>query len=158
MRALLDVNVLIALIDRAHTHHTIVAAWFANNAGMGWASTAITQNGLVRIVSSSAYKSPKPIWQLLTALQKMISHPSHQQWSEDISIANSSIFDQTKITSPRQITDIYLLGMAVKQRGRFVTLDNSIATNAVLNFKPANLVDLLKGGLNSPGFSGDSNS
>ena len=54
-RALLDVNVLIALIDEAHTDHQRVHAWAAEGLAHGWASSAITQNGFIRILSQPAY-------------------------------------------------------------------------------------------------------
>ena len=46
MRALLDVNVLIALLDADHSLHA-ATRWFAANAKEGWASCPITQNGCV---------------------------------------------------------------------------------------------------------------
>ena len=49
MRYLLDVNVLIALIDTAHIHHEIAHEWFAKRGE--WATCAITENGLLRIVA-----------------------------------------------------------------------------------------------------------
>lgn len=50
-RALLDVNVLIALLDEAHIHHMLAAAWLERELQHGWASCPITQNGCVRIMS-----------------------------------------------------------------------------------------------------------
>lgn len=51
MRALLDVNVLIALPDSDHASHVAATEWFGRNARAGWASCAITQNGCVRVMS-----------------------------------------------------------------------------------------------------------
>ena len=51
MRALLDVNVLIALLDAGHASHSAALRWFSANAAAGWASCPITQNGCVRILS-----------------------------------------------------------------------------------------------------------
>ena len=45
MRALLDVNVLIALFDADHISHRAAVGWFSVNAINGWASSPITQNG-----------------------------------------------------------------------------------------------------------------
>ncbi|HKC25464.1 MAG TPA: VapC toxin family PIN domain ribonuclease, partial [Thermoanaerobaculia bacterium] len=45
MIALLDVNLLIALFDAAHVHHTPAQAWLARNRSLGWATCPITQNG-----------------------------------------------------------------------------------------------------------------
>ena len=45
MRALLDVNVLIALLDSSHERHDIARRWLEENIQHGWATCAITQNG-----------------------------------------------------------------------------------------------------------------
>ena len=55
MQALLDVNVLIALLDENHTHHATVSDWFADHIEHGWASCPLTQHGYVRIVSQPRY-------------------------------------------------------------------------------------------------------
>ena len=55
MRALLDVNVLIALLDAAHVHHRLATAWLARELKFGWASCPITQLGCIRIMSQPAY-------------------------------------------------------------------------------------------------------
>ena len=62
MRALLDVNVLIALHDRDHVHHERAALWFETNIEHGWASCPLTQNGCLRIMSQAQYSSPWPAW------------------------------------------------------------------------------------------------
>ena len=60
MRALLDVNVLIALLDQAHPHHDTALTWLRANIRHGWASCPITQNGVVRIMSQPGYPTPRP--------------------------------------------------------------------------------------------------
>ena len=55
MRALLDVNVLIALLDQAHPHHETALSWLKANIKHGWASCPITQNGCIRIMSQASY-------------------------------------------------------------------------------------------------------
>ncbi|TLZ12344.1 MAG: hypothetical protein E6K34_17875 [Gammaproteobacteria bacterium] len=61
MRALLDVNVLIALLDSDHTLHGTAMSWFAKHAREGWASCPITQNGCVRIMSNPSYPNALPV-------------------------------------------------------------------------------------------------
>jgi len=48
MRALLDVNVLVALLDADHVHHLAAREWLAREGHAGWASCPITQNGCLR--------------------------------------------------------------------------------------------------------------
>jgi hypothetical protein len=61
MRALLDVNVLIPLLDSDHSPHARATQWFARHARSGWASCPITQNGCVRIMSHSGYPNALPV-------------------------------------------------------------------------------------------------
>ena len=61
MRALLDINVLIALLDSDHSLHQRAREWFSRNAVTGWTSCPITQNGCVRIVASAGYPNPLPV-------------------------------------------------------------------------------------------------
>ena len=65
MRALLDVNVLIALLDQAHPHHVTAFAWLRANIKHGWASCPITQNGCIRIMSQAAYPGARPAAQII---------------------------------------------------------------------------------------------
>ena len=51
MRALLDANVLIALLDAAHRHHRQATAWLQREIGAGWVYCPRTQNGRIRILS-----------------------------------------------------------------------------------------------------------
>ena len=55
MRALLDVNVLIALLDGSHIYNRLVTDWLERNIDAGWASSPITQNGCIRILSQPNY-------------------------------------------------------------------------------------------------------
>lgn len=55
--ALLDVNVLIALLDNKHKHHALATSWLFEwlIAGNCWASCPITQNGCMRILSLNLF-------------------------------------------------------------------------------------------------------
>src|SRR5262249_18097872 len=59
-RALLDINVLLALLDSDHVDHQLARDWINAEIQHGWASCAITQNGFVRIISQPRYPSPVP--------------------------------------------------------------------------------------------------
>jgi len=60
MRALLDVNVLIALLDRDHIHHPVASDWLLANIHTGWASCPLTQNGCIRIMAQPGYPNALP--------------------------------------------------------------------------------------------------
>lgn len=142
MRALLDVNVLIALHDQQHVHHQISALWFRQHAARGWASCPLTQNGAVRVMSQPAYPQPAPLAALLAMFGRSFADPSHAFWPDDISLADGTVFDSQRIHGHRQVTDIYLLGLAVAHGGSFVTLDARIPLSAVHGAEPDHLIEL----------------
>jgi uncharacterized protein len=131
MRALLDVNVLIALLDGDHSMHSRATQWFAAEAVRGWASCPITQNGCLRIMSHSGYPNSLPVKAIIERLGEASSGPLHEFWPDEISMLDPMIVDAARIHGPRQITDVYLLALAVRRGGRFVTFDESIAVEAV---------------------------
>ena len=142
MRALLDVNVLIALLDADHSLHAHAAEWFARNIRSGWASCPITQNGCVRIMSHPSYPNPLPVSAVVERLSEAVSTPAHEFWSDDVSLLDSKIADVGRIHGPRQLTDVYLLALAVKHDGRFVTFDKSVPLQAVKDAKRTNMLVL----------------
>ncbi|WP_197458413.1 hypothetical protein [Brevundimonas sp. GW460-12-10-14-LB2] len=86
MIALLDVSVLIALIDPAHTEHLTAHAWFAREHQAGWATCPLTENGALRILSNPKYpNSPGAPAQVLPALHSLLSQPGHAFWPDGIS-------------------------------------------------------------------------
>jgi len=142
MRALLDVNVLIALHDADHVFHTRAGEWLETHSPSGWASTPLTQNGCLRIMSQASYSNPQPMALLVQMLQNSTAAPWHALWPDDISILDSQLFRHSHIHSARQLTDLYLLGLAVKQHGCLVTFDQRIPLSAVLGATPEHLVIL----------------
>lgn len=142
MRALLDVNVLIALLDAAHTQHAAAHAWLRRNIGAGWASSPITQNGVVRIMSQPGYPQAVSPQRAAELLRKATATAHHAFWPDDISLLDDSRIDLNRVHGPRQITDTYLLALAVHHGGCFVTFDTAIAASAVRKAGAKNLVVL----------------
>lgn len=140
MRALLDVNVLIALLDADHSLHAPATQWFAANARDGWASCPITQNGCVRVMSNPAYPNPLPVSALIERLAEAASHELHEFWPDDASLLDSTVVDPARIHGPRQLTDIYLLALAANRRGRLVTFDKGIPLDAAPKAQRKNLL------------------
>ena len=131
MRALLDVNVLIALLDADHSLHARATEWFADHAWDGWASCPITQNGCMRVMSHPGYPSALPVRAVMERLEEATSSTFHEFWPDDISLLDARVADSARIHGPRQLTDIYLLALAVRHGGRFVTFDASVSLDAV---------------------------
>src|SRR4051794_16871704 len=142
MRALLDVNVLIALLDSDHTSHSVAFEWFREHAREGWASCPITQNGCVRIMSNPGYPNALPIQSVMKRLADACADSVHEFWSDDVSLLDPNTVDSTRVHGPRQLTDIYLLALAACREGRFVTVDTGIPLAAVRNATARNLVVL----------------
>ena len=142
MRALLDVNMLIALHDAQHVHHAAANTWFRQNAAAGWASCPLTQNGCLRVMSQPGYSNPLPLAVLSGMLRRSTDTTFHALWADDISILDPKRFNHGHIHSPRQLTDLYLLGLAVKHKGRLASFDQRIPLSAVLGATPAHLVML----------------
>lgn len=141
-RALLDINVLLALLDADHVDHVRARDWLDGEIGSGWASCPITQNGFLRIVSQPRYPSPVAPAVAADLLQRACSTPHHEFWPCDISLLDEQLVDRTRIHGPRQVTDAYLLALGVRRGGRFVTFDRSIVLSAVVTATQEHLVVL----------------
>jgi uncharacterized protein len=139
-RSLLDINVLLALLDGDHVDHGRAWSWYDAEAAAGWSSCAITENGFVRILSQPGYPSPVPVAQAADLLGRARSGTDHEFWPCDASILDSSAVDVTRLHGARQVTDAYLLALAVRHGGRFVTFDQRVALSAVPEARPAHLV------------------
>lgn len=142
MRALLDVNVLIALFDAAHVHHRIARDWLDENIKDGWASCPLTQNGCIRIMAQANYPGAQAPALIATRLAKACQTEWHEFWSDSISLLESGLLDWGQILSSRQLTDAYLLALAVRHEGRLITFDRSISIAAVPGASSQNLVRL----------------
>ena len=142
MRALLDVNVLIALLDSDHALHVPAMQWFESNARLGWASCPITQNGCVRIMCHPGYPNPPPLRVVMERLAAATATGLHEFWPDDVSLLDAATADSARIHGPRQLTDIYLLALAVRHGGRFVTFAGSIARDAVRGATSQHLLQL----------------
>lgn len=140
--ALLDVNVLLALMDEDHVDHATARAWLESNVRRGWASCAITQNGFVRVISQPRYPSPVSPAVAIGLLAEACAGPKHEFWACDLSVVDPDVLDRTRLHGPRQVTDAYLLALAAARDGRFVTLDRSVPLDAVPGAAEANLVVL----------------
>ena len=142
MRALFDVNVLIALFDPAHVNHDTSHRWLEVHAASGWATCPLTQNGCVRILSQPKYPNAVTTFDAVQRLKRATSQSTHEFWPDSISIADAGLVRADHLLGPRQLTDIYLLALAVRHGGRLVTFDRAIVTDAVVDAEPKHLVVL----------------
>jgi uncharacterized protein len=141
--ALLDVNVLLALFNREHTHHDVAHDWLADASGSKWATCATTQNGFVRLISNPASRTGGfRAVEAADLLRRFCSSTAHTFWTESVSLTDTALFDLSKVSGHQQITDVYLLGLAKTHGGTLVTFDSSIPLKAVIGATRRHLVVL----------------
>ncbi|AIE84567.1 hypothetical protein OP10G_1199 [Fimbriimonas ginsengisoli Gsoil 348] len=131
---------LLALLDGSHVHHVRAKEWLLAQPKPTWASCPITQNGFIRIISQSAYPGSISTSQAFSLLGTAASSPHHRFWPDDLSLLDGSLIDPTLVHGPKQVTDIYLLALAVKHNGRFVALDRAIPLSSVRGAQSHHLV------------------
>jgi toxin-antitoxin system PIN domain toxin len=131
MRALLDVNVLIALLDSDHVHHLAAHAWLSAHVDAGWASCPLTQNGCIRVMSQPAYPGSLPAGAVAERLRAAMSTRWHAFWPDSISLVDGTTVDWDGVLGSRQVTDVYLLALAVRNEGRLATFDRGVPLGAV---------------------------
>ena len=125
--ALLDVNVLIALLDPQHVHHELCHGWFARRGDAPWASCAITQNAVLRILGNPRYpNSPGPPTSVAPHLDSLVGHPNHEFWESNPSLLDQPFIERSALVDHTQITDLYLLALAKHHGGTLATLDQRI--------------------------------
>ena len=124
---LLDVNVLIAMAWPWHEARTKVLEWLSRHAADGWATCPLTQIAFVRVLSNPAFSlnAPAPT-DALALLQSNLAHPSHQFWPDEVSFPKALEPFLPKLVGHQQVTDAYLLGLAIHKKGKLATLDRGI--------------------------------
>jgi uncharacterized protein len=139
MRYLLDVNVLVALSWPDHVAHAVVRGWFARNSQKGWATCPLVQAGFVRIASNPAFSSRSiSVQEATEGLRASLASEHHQFWPDSISLAEALQVATKPIKGHQQVTDAYLVALAVVHRGRLATLDRRIAL-----FAPPGTVEVI---------------
>ncbi|HVH26005.1 MAG TPA: TA system VapC family ribonuclease toxin [Vicinamibacterales bacterium] len=127
MVGLLDVNVLVALAWPNHIHHGVALDWFHGRARDGWATCSVTETGFVRVSSNEAVlPDARAPAEAAALLRRIVALPHHTFWKDDLRFAASPFVSLDKVIGYRQVTDAHLLGLALRHRGRLVTLDARI--------------------------------
>ena len=141
MRSLLDINVIIALLDPDHAFHERAHGWWGIHGRDGWASCPLTENGAVRILSSPGYSRNDGFTpsELISTLREFVEQTDHEFWEDSLSLRDEKTFAVERIHGSRQLTDLYLLALAVDRNARLVTFDEKIPLSAV---RGANLENL----------------
>jgi toxin-antitoxin system PIN domain toxin len=129
--ALLDINILTALLWPAHEHHDVAHAWFARRADARWATCPLTQLGFVRIVSNPAFsRDALSSAEALALLAGNVAHPGHEFWADSLQVRTAVKRMEPRLQGYKQLTDAYLLAVAHRRRGVLATFDRGLRTLA----------------------------
>jgi toxin-antitoxin system PIN domain toxin len=127
---LLDVNVLLALVDPVHIHHEAAHRWFAEKGSLAWATCPLTENGFLRVASHPRYPNrPGDVPVVMAYLQAFCDVDGHHFWVDEISLRD--VLDSDHIITHAQVTDVYLLALAIHKGGMLASLDQHIPVAAV---------------------------
>jgi uncharacterized protein len=129
---LLDTNLLIALLWPSHEWHDLAIKWFTRHRAKGWATCPITQAGFVRIVANPVFSrdavQPREAIHVLSA---NTAAKDHAFWADEPPLAQAVAFTGVRLMGHQQVTDAYLLGLAIRRGGVLATLDQRIASLTV---------------------------
>ncbi|MGH9604223.1 MAG: TA system VapC family ribonuclease toxin [Terracidiphilus sp.] len=127
MTFLLDVNVLVTLHAPRHPHYKLVSSWFKHRVNIQFGTCPITQSGLLRLlVQGLPGVAPFQIDEAREALEHLIQRPGHIFWPDTPPYLDAADRLFKRIQGHRQITDAYLLGLAIRNSGKLATLDGGI--------------------------------
>lgn len=123
-RYLLDVNVFVALLAENHINHSLVTAWF--NAGrLHWAICPFTEAGFLRNATA-----PRPgqitMSEATAVLAAIAEHPGYHYLPITVGWHTLCSPFLKRLYGTKQVTDAYLLGLAVREDLVLVTLDKAI--------------------------------
>lgn len=121
---LLDVNVLIALLNKDHVHRGLVLKWF-DDPGLDWGVCPLTEAGFLRVATNPKFGS-RTMAAAAAILADLATHPGYRFWPVTVGWATLAAPFTERIFGHQQVTDAYLLGLAVKEAGVLVTLDKAI--------------------------------
>jgi predicted nucleic acid-binding protein len=69
-----------------------------------------------------------------------VAETNHAFWPADVSVLDRKVFNPDRILGPQQLTDAYLLALAVKHGGCFATIDSGVALGSVRGAEDRHLV------------------
>ena len=126
-RFLLDLNSLIALGDPDHQHHQAIHKWFQSSGKADWGVCPLTEAGFIRVTTNPVYRpSSRTVRQATAILADFATAPGYRYWPIAESWATLTAPFSARLFGHQQVTDGYLLGLAVKGRGVLVTFDKAI--------------------------------
>lgn len=139
-RFLLDINVLAALASDEHEFHTRAHRWF-DTLNAEWALCPLSEIGFIRLAANPATRvGSGSIQRAVEVLAELGRLPGYRYWPIRESWADLTAPFAARITGHQQVTDAYLLGMAIKENGVLVTFDRGMRYLAGPEFRDNLLV------------------
>lgn len=125
---LLDVNVLVALFWADHVDHDAALQWFRGHEKKGWATCPFTQAAFIRLVSNPSFSpdAVNPV-EAIDLLEYNLRRPSHEFWADNLSFAEAASSLKPDLFGHQQVTDAYLLGLAIHRQAKLATFDKRVA-------------------------------
>jgi toxin-antitoxin system PIN domain toxin len=117
--------VLIALTDNKHVLYARAIQWFDASGHRDWGVCALTEAGFLRLLANPKIGSLS-IEQASEVLAALINHPGYRFWPINDDWATLAAPFMQRVFGHQQITDAYLLGLAIKGDGILVTMDKAI--------------------------------
>ena len=137
-RYLLDVNVLIALTEPDHLHYQTVMEWFAT-PNLDWGLCAFSEAGFLRVASNPKV-GQHTVEESIRVLATLAVHPGYRYWPITTAWASLTAPFSNRVFGHQQITDAYLLGLAIRAGAILVTLDKAILAMAGQQYREHVLV------------------
>lgn len=140
MRYLLDVNVWVALFDDAHVHNRLALA-FMRKPKIKIATCPIIENGVIRVMNMPTYSKFGAVGfeAVRNKLRDVCHSLDHEFWPDHLSLRDDHTIDWLRVLGHNQITDAYLLALAVAHKACLATLDHRVALSAVHGANSSNL-------------------
>ena len=141
MRHLLDVNVWVALLDEAHAFHSQALA-FIQRRKLKIATCALVENGVIRVLNLPGYSRLGPVgFEVVSRkLDDICAGMDHEFWPGSVSLRTAGVVNWPRVLGHNQITDVYLLALAVANEGCLATLDHRVALSTVPRATAKNLL------------------
>ncbi len=125
VKYLADVNILVALTDENHVHHTMVFKWYGTTGRHDFGVCAFAEAGFLRVATNPKAGS-RSVEEAANVLASLSDNEGYRFWP--ISEGWASLVEPfyERVFGHQQITDAFLLGLVVKEGGVLVTLDKAI--------------------------------
>ena len=124
---LLDLNALIALAEPDSVHYQAIERWYDSSGKDDWGVCPLTEAGFIRVTTNPAYRgTSRTIEQATAILAELASFPGYRYWAITDKWAVLTAPFADRVLGHQQVTDAYLLGLAVKEKGVLVTFDKGI--------------------------------